>query len=169
MGSSVVYPRYLFYFCFIEKDLPAGFPVITEGPGSHKSIEVGHNAVLQCSATGNPQPTVYWLREKMRLDLDTNPRYSILNKGFPGTYSSLALKTVYRWRGCCEHCPPFLPAAVPRPPRLTRWDLWLEQMTPSAVKFPWDISFIMVWPKGATSSLLLWLLEPSFAPVKLPL
>ncbi|VVC24818.1 Hypothetical protein CINCED_3A017850 [Cinara cedri] len=69
---------------FEEKDLPAGFPVITEGPGSHKSIEVGHNAVLQCAATGNPPPKVYWLREKMRLDLDTNPRYTILDKGFPG-------------------------------------------------------------------------------------
>ncbi|XP_029346841.1 tyrosine-protein phosphatase Lar, partial [Acyrthosiphon pisum] len=67
-----------------EKDLPAGFPVITEGPGTHKSIEVGHNAVLQCTATGNPQPNIYWLRDNMRLDLDTNPRYSILDKGFPG-------------------------------------------------------------------------------------
>ncbi|KAF0772995.1 tyrosine-protein phosphatase Lar [Aphis craccivora] len=66
-----------------QKDLPAGFPVITEGPGTHKSIEVGHNAVLQCTATGNPQPSIYWLRDSMRLDLDTNPRYSILDKGFP--------------------------------------------------------------------------------------
>jgi netrin-G3 ligand len=72
-------------FLFLE--LPPGFPVITEGPGSHKSIEVGHNAVLQCSASGNPSPTIYWLRENMRLDLDTNPRYSILDKGFPGMYS----------------------------------------------------------------------------------
>lgn len=70
---------------FVE--LPPGFPVITEGPGSHKSIEVGHNAVLQCTASGNPVPTIYWLRENMRLDLDTNPRYSILDKGFPGMYS----------------------------------------------------------------------------------
>lgn len=74
------------YLLFLEKDLPAGFPVITEGPGNTKSIEVGHNAVLQCTATGNPQPTIYWLRENMRLDLDTNPRYSILDKGFPGMY-----------------------------------------------------------------------------------
>uniref|UniRef100_A0A2S2R0W0 protein-tyrosine-phosphatase n=1 Tax=Sipha flava TaxID=143950 RepID=A0A2S2R0W0_9HEMI len=68
----------------VYDELPPGFPVITEGPGSHKSIEVGHNAVLQCSASGNPSPTIYWLRENMRLDLDTNPRYSILDKGFPG-------------------------------------------------------------------------------------
>lgn len=76
-----------FFLRFLEKDIPIGFPVITEGPGSHKSIEVGHNAVLQCTATGNPQPAIYWLRENMRLDLDTNPRYSILDKGFPGMYS----------------------------------------------------------------------------------
>lgn len=75
-----------FVFFFSEKDLPVGFPVITEGPGTHKSIEVGHNAVLQCTATGNPQPSIYWLRDSMRLDLDTNPRYSILDKGFPGMH-----------------------------------------------------------------------------------
>ncbi|XP_050531444.1 tyrosine-protein phosphatase Lar isoform X2 [Daktulosphaira vitifoliae] len=69
---------------FDEKDLPQGFPVITEGPGTHKTIEVGHNAVLQCSASGNPSPAIYWLKENMRLDLETNPRYSILDKGFPG-------------------------------------------------------------------------------------
>ncbi|XP_050443629.1 tyrosine-protein phosphatase Lar isoform X3 [Adelges cooleyi] len=67
-----------------EKELPPGFPVITEGPGTHKSIEVAHNAVLQCSASGNPPPTIYWLKENMRLDLETNPRYSILDKGYPG-------------------------------------------------------------------------------------
>lgn len=54
---------------------PPGFPVITQGP-STRVIEVGHTAVMQCKAIGNPTPTIYWIKNQTKVDM-SNPRYSI--------------------------------------------------------------------------------------------
>lgn len=58
---------------------PPGFPVITQGP-STRVIEVGHTAVMQCKAIGNPTPTIYWIKNQTRVDI-SNPRYSIKDGG----------------------------------------------------------------------------------------
>lgn len=66
-----------------EKKLPPGFPVITSPPAS-KAVEVGHNAVLHCTVTGDPPPTIMWIRDFLPLDINSNERYSILDSGLPG-------------------------------------------------------------------------------------
>ena len=72
-------------FVSAEK-LPAGFPQITQAP-STKVVEIGHNAVLQCSAVGTPSPRISWVRDMLPVDPSKNPRYSILDTGtgMPGT------------------------------------------------------------------------------------
>ncbi|XP_050086199.1 tyrosine-protein phosphatase Lar isoform X2 [Anopheles aquasalis] len=62
-----------------EKKTPIGFPVITQPPAI-RVIETGHTAVMQCKATGSPQPKIYWLKDTKRVDM-TNPRYSINSEG----------------------------------------------------------------------------------------
>ncbi|XP_034098632.1 tyrosine-protein phosphatase Lar isoform X5 [Drosophila sulfurigaster albostrigata] len=56
---------------------PAGFPVITQGPGT-RVIEVGHTVQMQCKAIGNPTPTIYWIKNQTKVDM-SNPRYVINN------------------------------------------------------------------------------------------
>ncbi|XP_064554284.1 tyrosine-protein phosphatase Lar isoform X4 [Drosophila montana] len=56
---------------------PAGFPVITQGPGT-RVIEVGHTVQMQCKAIGNPTPSIYWIINQTKVDM-SNPRYVINN------------------------------------------------------------------------------------------
>ena len=63
------------FFTLIGDKTPPGFPVITQGP-STRVIEVGHTAVMQCKAIGNPTPTIYWIKNQTKVDM-SNPRYSI--------------------------------------------------------------------------------------------
>ncbi|XP_039285607.1 tyrosine-protein phosphatase Lar-like isoform X1 [Nilaparvata lugens] len=63
--------------------LPSGFPQITQAP-STKVIEIGHNAVLTCSAMGTPAPKISWVREMLPIDPATNSRYTILKNNMPG-------------------------------------------------------------------------------------
>ncbi|XP_038108964.1 tyrosine-protein phosphatase Lar isoform X4 [Culex quinquefasciatus] len=58
---------------------PSGFPVITQSPTT-RVIEIGHTAVMQCKATGSPQPKIYWIKDMKRVDM-TNSRYSINAEG----------------------------------------------------------------------------------------
>ncbi|XP_069702214.1 tyrosine-protein phosphatase Lar isoform X7 [Periplaneta americana] len=60
--------------------LPAGFPQITQAP-STKVVEIGHNAVLLCSAVGTPPPRISWVRDMLPVDPNKNSRYSILDTG----------------------------------------------------------------------------------------
>ncbi|XP_076263869.1 tyrosine-protein phosphatase Lar isoform X2 [Rhynchophorus ferrugineus] len=57
--------------------LPPGFPQITESPQNNKVVEIGHNTLLKCGATGDPQPKITWLKNMMPLNMSLNPRYSI--------------------------------------------------------------------------------------------
>lgn len=75
--------RFTFSFFILDKRLPPGFPNITNPPSS-KAVEVGHNAVLHCTVTGDPTPKVWWIRELLPLDIANNDRYSILESGSPG-------------------------------------------------------------------------------------
>ncbi|XP_046660338.1 tyrosine-protein phosphatase Lar isoform X5 [Homalodisca vitripennis] len=63
--------------------LPGGFPEITLPP-STKVVEIGHNAVLVCSAAGSPPPRITWVREMVPVDTANNPRYTVLESGRPG-------------------------------------------------------------------------------------
>ncbi|XP_063702711.1 tyrosine-protein phosphatase Lar isoform X2 [Culicoides brevitarsis] len=54
---------------------PPGFPNIVQGPQT-RVIEIGHTAVLQCKATGNPIPKIHWYRDQKRLDMN-DPRYTL--------------------------------------------------------------------------------------------
>ncbi|XP_037912845.1 tyrosine-protein phosphatase Lar isoform X5 [Hermetia illucens] len=56
---------------------PHGFPVITQSPLT-KVIEVGHTAVMQCKAAGNPEPIMYWIKNQTRVDM-SDSRYSMIN------------------------------------------------------------------------------------------
>ncbi|KAF4525354.1 hypothetical protein B566_EDAN007836 [Ephemera danica] len=59
--------------------VPEGFPHISQGPTT-KVVEIGHNAVLLCSATGHPTPDIFWVRDLVPVDM-SDPRYSVLDGG----------------------------------------------------------------------------------------
>ncbi|XP_017884553.1 tyrosine-protein phosphatase Lar isoform X9 [Ceratina calcarata] len=59
--------------------LPSGFPLISQAPTT-KVVEMGHNAVLQCSAVGSPPPIISWVKDMLPIDT-TNPRYTVLDSG----------------------------------------------------------------------------------------
>ncbi|XKL63769.1 hypothetical protein PGB90_006133 [Kerria lacca] len=83
-----------------NKRLPPGFPNITNPPSS-KAVEVGHNAVLHCTVTGDPTPKVWWIRELLPLDIANNDRYSILESGSPGIVRVIVKDVVFERRRSC--------------------------------------------------------------------
>lgn len=60
-------------------DIPQGYPRIVVNP-SLKSVEKGHNTLLQCDAVGNPEPTITWLKDQVPVDV-TDPRISLMDSG----------------------------------------------------------------------------------------
>jgi netrin-G3 ligand len=78
-------------FVSAEK-LPAGFPQITQAP-STKVVEIGHTAVLQCSAVGTPSPRISWVRDMLPVDTSKNSRYMILDSG-TGMQGTLGIVTL---------------------------------------------------------------------------
>ena len=58
---------------------PAGYPRIVESP-TLKAVEKDRNAVMLCSATGNPDPTITWLKDYIPVDT-TDPRLKVLATG----------------------------------------------------------------------------------------
>ena len=58
---------------------PPGYPIINENP-MLKAVERGRNAVLQCSATGDPPPNIYWLKDFIPVDL-SDERITLLDRG----------------------------------------------------------------------------------------
>ncbi|XP_076680114.1 tyrosine-protein phosphatase Lar isoform X4 [Andrena cerasifolii] len=59
--------------------LPNGFPLISQAPTT-KVVEIGHNAVLLCTAVGSPPPIISWARDMLPIDT-TNPRYTVTDSG----------------------------------------------------------------------------------------
>lgn len=59
--------------------IPEGYPRITIHP-SLKAVEKDRNTVLQCGATGIPEPKITWLRDFIPVDL-SNPRLTLLESG----------------------------------------------------------------------------------------
>ena len=58
---------------------PPGYPIIEENP-SLKAVEKGRNAVLQCTATGDPPPRIYWLKDFLPVNLQ-DERITLLSRG----------------------------------------------------------------------------------------
>jgi len=44
-----------------------------------KVVEKGTTALLDCGATGNPTPDIYWVKDARRLA--PNPRFSVVQGG----------------------------------------------------------------------------------------
>jgi len=59
--------------------VPAGYPRIVNNP-TLKAVEKGHNTVMLCSATGDPEPTISWLKDYLPIDL-TDTRFTVLPTG----------------------------------------------------------------------------------------
>jgi len=58
---------------------PIGYPRIAESP-KLKAVEKGHNTVMLCSATGNPEPSILWLKNHIPVDL-SDGRIVLLHTG----------------------------------------------------------------------------------------
>ena len=58
---------------------PSGYPRIVESP-TLKAVEKDRNTVMVCSATGNPEPSILWLKDYIPVDL-SDPRIKLLHTG----------------------------------------------------------------------------------------
>lgn len=59
---------------------PSGYPRIAESP-TLKAVEKDRNTVMLCSAEGNPDPTIEWLKDFIPVDL-SDPRLKLLPTGW---------------------------------------------------------------------------------------
>ena len=59
--------------------VPAGYPRIVESP-TLKAAEKDRNTVMLCSATGDPAPTISWLKDYVPVDL-ADTRFKVLPTG----------------------------------------------------------------------------------------
>ncbi|XP_033112587.1 tyrosine-protein phosphatase Lar-like isoform X3 [Anneissia japonica] len=72
---------------YAENSLPSGFPKITVSP-ELRVIELGRQATMDCSASGNPNPTIYWLKDDKPLDL-SDSRIRVTNEtGFTASLTA---------------------------------------------------------------------------------
>lgn len=62
-----------------EGQAPAGYPRIVESP-TLKAVEKDRNTVMACSATGNPEPTITWLKDYFPIDV-ADSRLRVLPTG----------------------------------------------------------------------------------------
>ena len=65
-----------YLICFI---VPPGYPVISESP-TLKAVEKDRNTIMVCTANGNPDPHIMWLKDFIPVDL-TDPRLKLLPSG----------------------------------------------------------------------------------------
>ena len=69
-------------FCFVLCTVPSGYPRIVESP-TLKAVEKDRNTVMLCSATGDPAPTISWLKDYVPVDL-ADTRFKVLPTGKTG-------------------------------------------------------------------------------------
>lgn len=77
--SFTIYRQPVVPLIVSAEKLPNGFPLISQAPTT-KVVEMGHNAVLLCTAVGSPPPIISWVRDMLPIDT-TNPRYTVLDTG----------------------------------------------------------------------------------------
>ena len=65
--------------CFVFVEFPTGYPRILLHP-KLKSVEKGLSTVMQCEASGDPEPSIMWLKDMMPVDL-SDPRIQLLDNG----------------------------------------------------------------------------------------
>ncbi|KAG8039216.1 hypothetical protein G9C98_003523 [Cotesia typhae] len=82
-------------------NVPVGFPVITQSPTT-KVVEMGHNAVLSCTAIGSPPPIISWIRDMVPINT-SNHRYSVLDS--VGKLQAHYLATTRLEPPACGFCP----------------------------------------------------------------
>jgi len=67
--------------------VPTGYPRIVESP-TLKAVEKDRNAVMLCSATGDPEPAISWLKDYVPIDL-SDSRFKVLPTGQSTLASSI--------------------------------------------------------------------------------
>lgn len=58
-----------------DEEVPKGFPTFSLQPNM-QGVEKGRNALIPCRVTGDPEPTITWLKDMMPIDM-SKPRYSM--------------------------------------------------------------------------------------------
>jgi hypothetical protein len=76
------------YLNSVVVEFPVGYPRIALHP-KLKSVEKGLSTVMQCEASGDPTPTITWLKDMMPVDT-SDPRIQIMDNGkYPFFFSGL--------------------------------------------------------------------------------
>jgi len=60
--------------------VPKGFPRITDSPQSVMSVDKHRSASMACTATGEPTPTVHWLKDHVPINM-SDTRLNVLSGG----------------------------------------------------------------------------------------
>jgi len=71
--------KHLLAWCCGVCTVPSGYPRILESP-TLKAVEKDRNTVMLCSATGDPEPTINWLKDYVPVDL-SDTRFKVLATG----------------------------------------------------------------------------------------
>ncbi|CAH1184278.1 unnamed protein product [Phyllotreta striolata] len=75
---------------FEADKLPPGFPQITQSPTMNKVVEIGHNTVLKCEATGNPPPKITWLKNMLPINISSGRMRYSMRDDMPGALQILS-------------------------------------------------------------------------------
>lgn len=70
-------------FCFsssLASNVPSGFPRITKHPFLVKT-STGEDATFNCNATGTPEPSISWMKDKLPLNLSQSSKYTAPSRG----------------------------------------------------------------------------------------
>lgn len=65
---------------FRASSAPSGFPRITKHPFLVKT-STGEDATFNCNATGTPEPSISWMKDKLPLNLSQSSKYTAPSRG----------------------------------------------------------------------------------------
>jgi len=65
--------------CAVLCTVPIGYPRVIEPP-TLKAVEKDRHTAMACSATGDPGPSITWLKDFIPVDI-TDPRLRLLPTG----------------------------------------------------------------------------------------
>uniref|UniRef100_A0A4W5KY34 Roundabout guidance receptor 2 n=1 Tax=Hucho hucho TaxID=62062 RepID=A0A4W5KY34_9TELE len=116
-----------------SKDRPP--PIIRQGP-SNQTQAVGSVALLRCQASGDPEPTVTWLKDGLSL-LGKDPRMALLEPGslqIQSTRLSDSGLHTHQTRSTISNAPFSFNLALPGPPSKPE----VTDVTKSSVSLSWE-------------------------------